>query len=85
MGVKGESDTFFGDPKYKALKADHIFFSYSCLFFFGIWGYLLTCLLFFQDLQMVDQIYIRSLKVWFYLFLFWIYSENGRFVIAIIN
>lgn len=34
MGVKGESDTFFGDPKYKALKADHIFFSYSCLFFF---------------------------------------------------
>lgn len=43
--------------------------------------------LFFQDLQMVDQIYIEVIKGVIYLFLFWIYLvfENEKFFIVFIK
>lgn len=43
--------------------------------------------LFFQDLQMVDQIYIEVIKGVIYLFLFWIYLVfgNEKFFIVFIK
>lgn len=64
---------FLGDPKHKALKTGHILFNHSCLFL-GSEDICIHAFSSFKTCKWLIKFILRSLKVWFYLFLFWIYS-----------